>query len=80
MRDYGMFSKQGNAAVAKIVDEAIALYEVSEYGLETVWNWACNELEALGRLGVAKKQQIQQCVKQFITQSYNGISHLKYRS
>jgi VIT1/CCC1 family predicted Fe2+/Mn2+ transporter len=50
MRDYGMFSKQGNAAVQKIVDEAIALYEVSEYGLETVWNWACNELEALGRL------------------------------
>ena len=36
MRDYGMFTKQGNAAVKKIVDEAIALYEVSEYGLETV--------------------------------------------
>ena len=47
---YGMFTNQGDAAVAKIVDEARALYEVSEYGLETVWNWACNELEALGRL------------------------------
>ena len=47
---YGMFTKQGDAAVAKIVDEARALYEVSEYGLETVWNWALNELEALGEL------------------------------
>ena len=50
MRDYGMFSKQGNAAVAKIVDEAINLYVGCDYGLETVWNWACNELEALGEL------------------------------
>ena len=50
MRDYGMFTKQGNAAVAKIVDEARALCEVSEYGYKSVWDWACNELEALARL------------------------------
>lgn len=49
MRDYQMFTEEGNAAVAKIVDAAIELHEVSEYGLETVWNWACGELAALAR-------------------------------
>ena len=49
MRDYGMFSKQGNVAVGKIVDEARKLMDVSEYGIEPVWNWVLNELEALGR-------------------------------
>ena len=47
MRDYGMFSAEGNAAVQKIVDGARELMDVSEYGLEPVWNWAQNELVAL---------------------------------
>ena len=48
MRDYQMFTKQGNAAVAKIVDRAVSMVE-SE-GVERVWNWAVYELEALARL------------------------------
>ena len=47
MRDYQMFTPKGNAAVTKIVDQARQLTDVSEYGLEPVWNWALNELEAL---------------------------------
>ena len=50
MRDYGMFSKQGNAAVQKIVDEARALTSVGEYGYETVWDWACHQLADLSNL------------------------------
>ena len=47
MRDYGMFSAEGNAAVAKIVDDARQLSDIGEYGIEAVWNWAQNELVAL---------------------------------
>ena len=52
MRDYQMFTKQGNAAVAKIVDTAreLAGLDGPHNALEQAWNWACNELEALGRL------------------------------
>ena len=52
MRDYGMFSKQGNAAVAKIVDTAreLAGLDGPHNALEAAWNWALNELEALGEL------------------------------
>jgi hypothetical protein len=49
MRDYQMFTAEGNVAVGKIVDEARKLMDVSEYGIEPVWNWVLNELEALGR-------------------------------
>ena len=47
MRDYGMFTEEGNAAVAKIVDDARGIYDIGEYSLEAVWNWAQNELVAL---------------------------------
>jgi hypothetical protein len=47
MRDYHMFTAEGNAAVAKIVDDARQLYDIGEYGIEAVWNWAQNELVAL---------------------------------
>jgi hypothetical protein len=47
MRDYHMFTAEGNAAVQKIVDGARQLMDVSEYGIEPVWNWAQNELVAL---------------------------------
>ena len=47
MRDYHMFTEEGNAAVAKIVDDARQLYDIGEYGIEAVWNWAQNELVAL---------------------------------
>ena len=47
MRDYHMFTDEGNAAVAKIVDDARQLYDIGEYGIEAVWNWAQNELVAL---------------------------------
>ena len=52
MRDYGMFSKQGNAAVAKIVDTAreLAGLDGPHNALEQAWNWALNELEALSRV------------------------------
>jgi len=52
MRNYGMFSKQGNAAVAKIVDTAreLAGLDGPHNALEAAWNWALNELEALGEL------------------------------
>ena len=52
MRNYHMFSKQGNAAVAKIVDTAreLAGLDGPHNALEAAWNWAVNELEALGRL------------------------------
>ena len=48
MRDYGMFSKQGNAAVSSIVDAAISLKKFED--AERVWNFALNALEALGEL------------------------------
>ena len=48
MRDYAMFTAEGNVAVGKIVDRACSMVE--NEGIERVWNWACNELEALGRL------------------------------
>ena len=47
MRDYHMFTAEGNAAVEKIVDDARQLYDIGEYGIEAVWNWAQNELVAL---------------------------------
>ena len=47
MRDYGMFTAEGNAAVQKIVDDARGIYDIGEYGIEAVWNWAQNELVAL---------------------------------
>lgn len=47
MRDYNMFTDEGNAAVAKIVEDARAIYDIGEYGIEAVWNWAQNELVAL---------------------------------
>ena len=49
MRDYQMFTAEGNVAVGKIVDEARKLMDVSEYGIEPVWNWCLNELAALAR-------------------------------
>ena len=47
MRDYAMFTTEGNVAVGKIVDRARSMVE--NEGLERVWNWVLNELEALGR-------------------------------
>lgn len=47
MRDYQMFTAEGNAAVAAIVTRAQGMVE--NEGLERVWNWVLNELEALGR-------------------------------
>ena len=47
MKDYGMFTEEGNAAVAKIVEDARAIYDIGEYSVEAVWNWAQNELVAL---------------------------------
>ena len=47
MRDYAMFTAEGNVAVGKIVDRARSMVE--NEGLEPVWNWVLNELEALGR-------------------------------
>ena len=47
MRDYAMFTAEGNVAVGKIVDRARGMVE--NEGLERVWNWVLNELEALGR-------------------------------
>ena len=48
MRDFQMFTAEGNVAVGKIVDEARKLADVSELGFDPVWNWVVNELEALG--------------------------------
>ena len=48
MRDYGMFTKQGNAAVNSIVDTARSMLDAE--GSERVWNWAQGALEALGEL------------------------------
>ena len=47
-RDYGMFSKIGNAAVQQIVDKARSL--AKDYGCEQAWNYALAELERLGSL------------------------------
>jgi len=47
MRDYAMFTAEGNAAVGAIVARAQGMIE--NEGLERVWNWVLNELEALGR-------------------------------
>jgi len=48
MRDWHMFTKQGNAAVQQIVDRAIAMRD--NEGVEQVWNWCLDQLEALGEL------------------------------
>jgi len=50
MRDFQMFTPEGNAAVGKIVDQALQFVEVNEGSIETVWNWVLNELEALSRV------------------------------
>ena len=47
MRDYAMFTTEGNVAVGKIVDRARSMVE--NEGLERAWNWVLSELEALGR-------------------------------
>lgn len=46
MRDFNMFTEEGNAAVARIVDRAYQLTDAG-YDTETVWNNALNELNAL---------------------------------
>lgn len=48
MRDYGMFTNKGNAAVSSIVDAAISLKKFED--TERVWNFALNALESLGEL------------------------------
>lgn len=48
MRDWHMFTKQGNAAVQQIVDRAQSMVE--NEGVERVWDWALAQLEALGEL------------------------------
>lgn len=43
MRDYAMFSSNGNAAVAGIVRQAIDAFD----DRADAWDWAANELELL---------------------------------
>jgi hypothetical protein len=47
---YGMFTKQGDAAVHKIVVDARKLHEQLGYPVESAWNWALNELAGLAAL------------------------------
>ena len=49
---YGMFTKQGDAAVHKLVCEARELASVDGpvNAVEQAWNWLLNELDALGEL------------------------------
>ena len=48
---YGMFTKQGDAAVHKLVCEARQLADVDgpDNAVEQAWNWLLNELDALAR-------------------------------
>ena len=48
MRDWHMFTKQGNAAVQQIVDRALSMVETE--GVERVWDWTVYQLETLGQL------------------------------
>ena len=49
---YGMFTKQGDAAVHKLVCEARELASIDgpHNPVEQAWNWLLNELDALGEL------------------------------
>ena len=51
MKDYAMFTKQGNAAVHKLVCEAreLAGLDGPINPVEQAWNWLVNELIALGK-------------------------------
>ena len=48
---YNMFTKQGDAAVHKLVCEARQLADVDgpHNAVEQAWNWLLNELDALAR-------------------------------
>lgn len=46
MRDYGMFSKEGNLLVGNIVEQALQMRD--NEGVERVWDWTCSKLEVLG--------------------------------
>ena len=48
---YNMFTKQGDAAVHKLVCEARQLADVDgpDNAVEQEWNWLLNELDALAR-------------------------------
>ncbi|MDB4331197.1 hypothetical protein N9993_01480 [bacterium] len=48
---YGMFTKSGDAAVHKIVTEALVLAGLDgpSNAAEQAWNWALGELDALAR-------------------------------
>lgn len=48
---YNMFTKQGDAAVHKLVCEARQLADVDgpDNAVEQAWNWLLNELDALAR-------------------------------
>lgn len=52
MRDYAMFTKQGNAAVHKLVCEAreLAGLDGPINPVEQAWNWLVNELNELAKL------------------------------
>ena len=47
---YGMFTKQGDAAVHQLVQQARELAGVDgpHNPVEQAWNWLLNELDALG--------------------------------
>lgn len=48
---YNMFTKQGDAAVHKLVEQARELAGIDGpyNAVEQAWNWLLNELEALAR-------------------------------
>lgn len=48
---YNMFTKEGDAKVAKLVETARDLAGVDgpENAVEQAWNWLLNELDALAR-------------------------------
>ena len=45
MRDYGMFSKEGNLLVGNIVEQALAMRD--NEGVERVWDWCLVKLEVI---------------------------------
>ena len=55
---YGMFTKQGDAAVNKIVVDARKLHEQLGYPVEAAWNWASNELAGLAALEGCEEAEV----------------------
>jgi len=45
MREYGMFSKEGNLLVNNIVEQALQMRD--NEGVERVWDWTLGKLEVI---------------------------------